>query len=152
MNLLDEILFYFVELPKFWKGLEKLENDAERWVYFLKHAGSLEVVPPQLDRPPFEDAFATLRRSNLTPEELELYEKYWIAKQDEIGAIRAAERRGQIQSKQQAILQVLEARFGVVPQPLQQIQALTELEKLDSLLALAASYPSLQAFREAAGQ
>ena len=37
----DDIELIFVELPKFNKELDELENIKEQWIYFLKNAGSL---------------------------------------------------------------------------------------------------------------
>ena len=93
-SYLDEIMFYFVELPKFTRELKDLENLTEKWVYFLKHTGNLEVVPKELNVAPIDKAFAIANRSGMSREELETYEKYLMAKQDEIGALKVAERRG----------------------------------------------------------
>lgn len=41
----DDIELIFVELPKFQKELEQLENIKEQWIYFVKNAGSLEYIP-----------------------------------------------------------------------------------------------------------
>ncbi|WAN70095.1 hypothetical protein BJP36_39250 [Moorena producens JHB] len=38
----------FVELPKFEKQLEELDQLDELWMYFLKNAPSLETVPPKM--------------------------------------------------------------------------------------------------------
>jgi len=42
-----DIELVFIELPKFQKSLEDLENLTDKWLYFLKTARKLESVPGQ---------------------------------------------------------------------------------------------------------
>ncbi|EGJ29411.1 hypothetical protein LYNGBM3L_63680 [Moorena producens 3L] len=42
----------FVELPKFEKQLEELDQLDELWMYFLKNAPSLETVPLKMANKP----------------------------------------------------------------------------------------------------
>ena len=65
----------FVELPKFKKTLESLDNIKDKWIYFLKNAGDLNYIPETLSDPCIEKAFETVNEAGLTKEELELQEK-----------------------------------------------------------------------------
>ncbi len=38
----------FVELPKFHKSLEELETITDKWIYFLKEAPSLDIIPDKM--------------------------------------------------------------------------------------------------------
>ncbi|MEO5367485.1 MAG: Rpn family recombination-promoting nuclease/putative transposase, partial [Magnetococcus sp. WYHC-3] len=42
---LHEIVYYFIELPKFTKSLEEVETTLEQWIHFLRWAGSMDHVP-----------------------------------------------------------------------------------------------------------
>jgi predicted transposase/invertase (TIGR01784 family) len=56
----------FVELPKFNKTLEELSNITDKWLYFLRKAPDLEVVPESmLIVPEIEKAFTIADRVNL---------------------------------------------------------------------------------------
>ncbi|PIF04335.1 MAG: transposase [Arcobacter sp.] len=70
----DDIELIFVELPKFKKELEQLENIKDQWIYFIKNAGSLEYIPQTLN-PNIKEALDTVNEANLTKEELETQHK-----------------------------------------------------------------------------
>ncbi|WP_365671119.1 Rpn family recombination-promoting nuclease/putative transposase [Okeania sp. SIO3I5] len=44
----QELQMIFVELPKFQKKLEDLETISDKWIYFMKEAPNLEVIPTSL--------------------------------------------------------------------------------------------------------
>jgi len=92
---LDEIRYYFIELPKFAKTEEELETVVEKWVYFIKHTGHLDHVPAKLDAPAFRKAFELANRANMTPMELENYEGSIMAMLDERGRIDGAFEKGE---------------------------------------------------------
>ncbi len=70
----DDIELIFVELPKFTKTLEELQDIKEQWIYFLKNAGSLEYIPSTMDAT-IKDALENANEANLTKEELEAQHK-----------------------------------------------------------------------------
>lgn len=66
----------FVELPKFRKQLEELAGVKEQWLYFLRHAPDLQVVPAIMERvPELQKAFQIANQANLTAEELDIQER-----------------------------------------------------------------------------
>ncbi|EIJ36554.1 hypothetical protein Thini_4057 [Thiothrix nivea DSM 5205] len=66
----------FIELPKFTKELPELSNISDKWVYFVKNAGSLDYVPETLQADPcIVDAFDIANQAGLTEEELEAQER-----------------------------------------------------------------------------
>ena len=87
---LDEIRYYFIELPKFNKKENKLENNLEKWVFFLKNAGRLDYIPKSLSVGEFKQAFDIASRSQLSKVEWESYDESSVHLQDEKGAIEAA--------------------------------------------------------------
>ena len=79
----DDIELVFVELPKFTKSLDELTTMTDRWIYFLKQADSLEMVPESWQTTPaLERAFQIAELSNLSREELDVYQRKQIFVQD----------------------------------------------------------------------
>ena len=65
-----EIELIFIELPKFNKQLDELETLTDKWVYFMKNAPSLEVVPSTMETvSEIQQAFAIANETNLNPED-----------------------------------------------------------------------------------
>ena len=71
----DDIELIFFELPKFVKDESQLETIQDKWLYFVKNAGRLNVVPHILDEAPIREAFAIVNTAALSPEELEQQER-----------------------------------------------------------------------------
>lgn len=83
---IKELEFNFIELPKFTKKENELKTTLEKWVYFIKHAGDLEVIPKNTDNKALKTAYQTANTFTWNKDELELY-NYWSMKdQDERGA------------------------------------------------------------------
>ncbi|MEO5339822.1 MAG: Rpn family recombination-promoting nuclease/putative transposase [Magnetococcus sp. MYC-9] len=126
-SYLQEILLFFVELPKFSKSLEELGDILDRWIYFIKHAGSLREIPEKLSAAPFRHAFEMAMVANMTAEEVEMYDKAGIAIADARGAVDLAreegERRGEQRGEQKGrqgegaamLTRQLQHRFGELP-------------------------------------
>jgi predicted transposase/invertase (TIGR01784 family) len=101
----DDVELIFVELPKFNKNLEALENIKEKWVYFLKNAGDLDYIPDTLKDPCISQAFDTINEAALSREELELQEKRYDFIRLQKGALALAREQGLEQGIEQGILQ-----------------------------------------------
>ena len=102
--LIYDIELVFVELPKFGKKLEELETLTDKWIYFLKNAKSLEVVPePMGEVQAIKKAFEVANRADLTREELEDLEHQEIYIQDQRNAITKAVKQAVSQAVPQAM-------------------------------------------------
>lgn len=105
----DDIELVFVELPKFTKSLDELTTLTDRWIYFLKQAESLEVVPQSWqDSPVFERAFQIAELSNLNREELDIFERKQMFLQDSRNAVLKGVEQGIAQGIRQGIEQGIE--------------------------------------------
>ncbi|MEB3275043.1 MAG: Rpn family recombination-promoting nuclease/putative transposase [Prochlorothrix sp.] len=109
----DALKLVFVELPKFTKSLEELETITDRWIYFVKTADTLEVVPESLtSSEPLSQAFEIAERGRLSREELETLEKQEIFVEDQrnrvILAVQEGEERGLQRGLQRGIQQGIE--------------------------------------------
>lgn len=119
---LHEISHYFIELPKFGKVLDDLEEVLDQWIYFIKWAGSLTEVPASLASPSLRHAFEKAMLANMTREELEQYENAGIALTDARGMIEVAREEGEAKGRQEGrqetvaiLLRLLQHRFGPAP-------------------------------------
>ena len=89
---LEPFEFAFIELKKFTKKEAELSNIVDKWIYFLKHAGSLKKAPKTLTKvPEIGEAFEVANQHLWTPEELHVYE-YWEDKErTRISALESAQ-------------------------------------------------------------
>jgi predicted transposase/invertase (TIGR01784 family) len=85
--------FYFIELPKFTKSLHELSEITDKWIFFLKEAENLDVVPENVDDEGLMAAYQDANKYSWTKEELEAYDYAAMREQDERGRIIAAEKR-----------------------------------------------------------
>jgi predicted transposase/invertase (TIGR01784 family) len=87
---LKDLEFNFIELPKFTKQEHELKTVLEKWIFFLKHADELEVIPDSADTTALRHAYDVANQFSWTQEELEVYEYWGIKAQDERGAVQYA--------------------------------------------------------------
>ena len=87
--------FNFVELPKFTVTLEELKDVKEKWIYFVKHAGNMTMIPKELEAPSeLKEAFASANQLTWSKEELDAYDAKGIWIQDERGRLEHAIEEG----------------------------------------------------------
>ena len=68
---LDDFEFSFIELPKFDKKLEELSNVLDKWIYFIKNASNLTMIPAQYESPKeFKEAFNIAMQTTWDKKEL----------------------------------------------------------------------------------
>jgi len=87
----EHIELVFVELPKFSKSLEALETLTDRWIYFLREAENLNLIPESFMASPLRQALEIANLSGLSPEELETVERTEIFIRDNQNAIAYAQ-------------------------------------------------------------
>ncbi len=90
-----DIELVFVELPKFKKEVDDLETLADKWLYFLKCARQLDLVPESMKSiPEIKQAFEMANEVNLTPEQIEDMEMQEMFIHDQRNAIKKALNQG----------------------------------------------------------
>jgi predicted transposase/invertase (TIGR01784 family) len=136
-NYRDELTLIFLELPKFNKELSELETLSDKWIYFLKAAPSLEMIPESLGAvPEIEEALTIASRANLSNQELEELHKQEVFIGDRKGEINLAK----IEQNLKLISLILKQKFGrvnpVIMNKIEQL-SLSELDRLiESILTL----------------
>jgi len=83
---LKDFEFTFIELPKFNIKLKDLKTVAEKWIYFIKNAQDLTIIPKEFQEEPFKSAFEIATQTVWSQEELELYEYIALREFDEENA------------------------------------------------------------------
>ena len=97
---LEDFEFSFIELPKFNKSLEELESVLDKWIFFIKNANDLTMIPQTYQTTkPFKEAFDIATQTTWSTKELEVYEYMALKEFDEINALKTAERKGEERGK-----------------------------------------------------
>jgi predicted transposase/invertase (TIGR01784 family) len=100
---LSEIIYYVVELSKFEKKIEIPDNVLDKWIWFIKYASEIEEIPNNMKEEVFVHAFEKARVANMSPLELEYYDKASMAIADEIGALELAKEEGEEKGRKEGI-------------------------------------------------
>jgi predicted transposase/invertase (TIGR01784 family) len=101
-----DIELVFVELPKFDKKVDRLETLADKWLYFLKCARQLDVVPESMNLvPEIKQAFAIANEVNLTTEQIEDMEMQEMFIHDQRNAIKKALNQGRQEGLEEGVEQ-----------------------------------------------
>ena len=138
LNYQDELTLMFVELPKFKKELSALKTLSDKWIYFIKSAPNLEVIPESLEEiSEIEAALNIANIANLSNEELEELGQQEKLIRDKKGQISLARKEGIEIGREEGIRilvkRQIRRKFGEMPPEIQtQIEQLS-LEKLDIL-------------------
>ncbi len=140
----QELEMVFVELPKFNQKLEELETITDKWIYFLKEAPNLEIIPSNLEEvAEINKALSIANKANLSRKELEDLEKREMFVLDQQGSLIKAKEEGEIIGEIKLISRLLRKRFGEIPEAiLNQIEKLS-LENLEMLGELILDWESL---------
>jgi len=80
----------FVELPKFTKSESELVTILDKWLYFIKNAADLSIVPENSDVPGLQSAYEIANRFSWSKDEMEVYNYWGIKAQDRRGALQVA--------------------------------------------------------------
>lgn len=92
-NVISDIEFNFIELPKFNKTENDLQTIIDQWVYFIKNAGNLDVIPDGVVDEGLKNAYEDAAKHNWTKEELDAYDYVLMREQDDRGRITFAIRK-----------------------------------------------------------
>lgn len=126
----SEITMIFVELAKFNKELDELEEITDKWIYFLKKASELDKIPETLEQDQeIKQAFVIANESSFSIEELDKIQKQELYRLDqemlqEMLQEMAKKAQQQAEQAEQAKLQA--------QQELRQVQQQAEQEKLQA--------------------
>jgi len=90
---LKDIQFTFIELKKFHLKENELNTPIEKWVYFIKNAENLNIIPENVDDEGLREAYIDADLHNWNKREWRDYDNSFIAQQDQIGRMAIAEEK-----------------------------------------------------------
>lgn len=94
--------YHFIELPKFTKTIDQLDDISDKWIYFLKNAEKYENPPQELKKtPPLVRAFDVLERGRWTDTELIEYEKMVDAERVGRSVLKTARNDGHVEGQEE---------------------------------------------------
>jgi len=99
---LNGMEYNFIELEKFDKVLKQCKSLVDKWIYFIKNAPNLDVIPADVKDEGLKHAYEDADRHNWTKKELEAYHYAEMRRQDEKGktdlAVRKAVKQKEIET------------------------------------------------------
>lgn len=91
-RVIKDMDFYFIELPKFNKILSDLTEITDKWIFFIKEAKNLDVIPDNVQDEGLRAAYQDSFKYTWTKEELNAYDYAAMREQDERGKVLMAEK------------------------------------------------------------
>jgi hypothetical protein len=94
-RVIKDMDFYFIELPKFKKPVANLDNITDKWIYFIKEAENMDVIPDNVDDEGLKEAYADANQNTWSQAELDAYNYAAMREQDDKDRIAMAEQKAQ---------------------------------------------------------
>ena len=98
-QVIADVEFNFIELPKFNKTIDQLETSIDQWTYFIKNAENLNLIPEDVKDEGLKEAYIEADKQNWTKLELEDYERASIKERDDIGRLEFAVRKAEMKAE-----------------------------------------------------
>ncbi len=89
-RVIKDMNFYFIELEKFKSKIEDLKTITEKWIYFIKEAENLDIIPDNLNDDGLIGAYQYANRNTWSLAELDAYNYMAMREQDERGRVTFA--------------------------------------------------------------
>jgi predicted transposase/invertase (TIGR01784 family) len=89
-RIIKDMNFYFIELSKFNKKIHELNNVTDKWIYFIKEAENLEVIPDNIEDNGLQEAYLDANKNTWSIEELRAYDYAGMREQDGKGRTEKA--------------------------------------------------------------
>ena len=126
----DKLKFIYVEIAKFNKSLDELENLYDKWLFALKNLYKLNERPKALRDKVFDRLFEEAEIARFTKEELREYEASIMAYRDIKNSIDTAEKIGIEKGKIEIVKAMLAGNMPI--EQIMQFSGLTR-EKIEQL-------------------
>jgi predicted transposase/invertase (TIGR01784 family) len=114
---IHDMEFTFIELPKFHKAAHELTTLTEKWVYFIKNAENLAVVPDDTLDEGLMSAYEEANVQTWTKAELDAYDYTFMREEDERARLdkaeQKAEQKGRQEEKKEAVIGMYENGISI---------------------------------------
>ncbi len=127
----DKLNFVTVEMPHFNKQEHELETNLDKWLYLLKHLGTLERIPPVLQISILEKVFKVAEYAGMSRTDREEYEASLKRYNDLYQSLLTAENDGYGKAEKKLLPQLEESQKREA-----EALALAEKERADKESAL----------------
>jgi predicted transposase/invertase (TIGR01784 family) len=108
---LKDLDFNFIELPKFDKTEQELQTLVDKWVYFIKNAENLTVIPSNLDDEGLQSAYTEADRHRWKKEDLEAYQYAKMREADEVNREKFVREKAKMQEKFELAVKAIKKGF-----------------------------------------
>jgi predicted transposase/invertase (TIGR01784 family) len=133
----EKLKFIYLELPKFKKTIDQLNDHFDKWLFLLKHLPDLENPPLPLQENVFLQLFEVAQIASFSQAERESYENSLKYYRDMNGVIETAREEGMAQGiqegKRSLLLKQLSRRLGTIPDEIKVLLFQLEPEPIDVL-------------------
>lgn len=92
--------FYFIELPKFSKPQSGLDSVTDKWIYFIKEAENLILIPDNIGDEGLDAAYQFANKNTWTKDELDVYDYAAMREQDGRGRLELAIKKANDEGKE----------------------------------------------------
>ena len=136
----EKLKFIYVELPKFKKTIDQLNDHFDKWLFLLKHLPDLEEPPLPLQENVFIQLFEIAQITNFSQEERDTYENSLKYYRDMKGVIETAREEGM----RSLLLKQLCRKLGTIPDEVKVLLPQLGQEQLDALSEVLFDLESLE--------
>ena len=121
----DKLNFYYVEFPKFDKGIDELTTDLDRWLYLFKHLHTLKTRPAALQVGIFKEVLAMAEIAKMSADEQWAYQmslkhkrdyynrEHTIRQESRQEGILEGKKEGILEGKEEMIVTMLKRNYSV---------------------------------------
>ena len=130
---IKDMEFNFIELPKFNKEPHELKTLTEKWVYFIKNAENLEIVPDNIQDEGLKSAYEEANIQTWTQEELDAYEYAFMREEDERARLDKVRNEGKNEGKKELVIEMyndgleVERIAKIAKIPIKEVRAILKL-------------------------
>ena len=125
----DTIFFIFAELDRFSKKLDDCTSLLDKWLFALKHVGTLDSLPEGLRSKAFERLFLACEIARFEPERRITYEENMITERDYYNIINTAKNDGRAEGRIEIAKSL--KQLGVPAETIMQATGMSEQELLE---------------------
>ena len=100
--VLSDIQHRFIQLTKFKKKRHELVSLVDKWTFFIKNAGNLDVIPEDIEDEGLKTAYQEADKHSWKKEDLIAYQNAGMREQDQKGEIELARDEGKAEAEAKA--------------------------------------------------
>jgi len=109
----NKLTFIYLEMPKFNKSIDELENRFDKWLYVLRNLNRLDKIPDKLRERIFEKLFEAAEIAKFTQLEAQLYEDSLKYYRDLKNSLDTAKEEGREERTREIVKELIKNGVGV---------------------------------------